>query len=476
MNLFNHRFLIPRLSLLGAFLFLLTGIALADAPEQRIVGGQEADPGEWPWQVALVQKGEDPYFGQFCGGTLIAASWVLTAAHCVENAIASELDVIAGIHDLRNPDPDYRRVAVSGITVHPDWDSDTYNNDLALLKLATAVPARPANGAVLPIAYANLVPANVGPLSGATATVTGWGNRAAQPDPGGSDFPDRLHEVQVPVITNAECQGAYSSITENMICAGLPEGGKDSCQGDSGGPLVVPASGNSWQQAGIVSFGEGCAKPGKPGVYTRVSRYIGWITSTIGGSGGDNLTFLPIVLNVTAAPIQPLQNGNFEAGPVAWRQFSQQGWELIFPKEDLPQQIPPHGGNWAAWLGGDDSERAYLEQLVTVPQASPYLTYFHWIESEDSCDKDYAAIYANSIKITEYTLCSSADTNGWRRQAVDMRTYAGQAVTIRFQVETNASKVSNLFLDDVAFAASARATTEAVQRVSEGSTISKTGR
>lgn len=456
MNHSKIRYLIPRIFLLVALIFVFAGVALADTPQQRIVGGQEATPGEWPWQVALVQKGEDPYFGQFCGGSLISASWVMTAAHCVEGTVAAELDVIAGIHDLRVPNPDYRRVAVSTIQIHPDWNPTTYNNDIALLKLSIPIPARPASGAVLPIAFVNLVPANVGPLTGQTATVTGWGNRAAQPDPGGSDFPDRLHEVEVPIISNADCQGAYGGITENMLCAGLPQGGKDSCQGDSGGPLVVPASGSSWQQAGIVSFGEGCAMPGKPGVYTRVSRYITWINTTIGSGGGTNLTFLPISLYVTTPTPQPLRNGGFESGPVVWREFSQQGWELIYKRPDMPTGVTPHGGDWVAWLGGDDNERAYIEQLVTVPQNTPYLAYFHWIDSEDSCNNDYAAFFANNVKVKEYTLCGQSETNGWRRQSIDLRAYAGQTVTIRFQVDTDGSLVSNLFLDDIAFAANAR--------------------
>jgi hypothetical protein len=475
MKIKNPRSFTVRFFLLTLMVLLFSGIALAETPEQRIVGGQEADPGEWPWQVALVQKGEDAYFGQFCGGSLLSAGWVLTAAHCVEDTVASEVDVIAGIHDLRTPDPDYQRVAVSTIAVHPEWDPNTYDNDIALLKLNSSILPRPASGSVLPIAFANLVPANAGSLAGQTATVTGWGNRAAQPDPGGSDFPDRLHEVQVPIITNADCQAGYPSLTANMLCAGFDEGGKDSCQGDSGGPLVIPASGNNWQQAGIVSYGDGCAKPGKPGVYTRVSQYIEWINTTMGGTTGDNLVFLPVSLNMSAPVAQPLRNGNFEDGPVVWRQFSQQGWDLIYNKANLPEEVPPHGGEWAAWLGGDDGERAYLEQSVVVPQSSPYLSYFHWIESEDTCNNDFAFVFANNNKIKEYTLCSSADTNGWRRQSIDMRSYAGQSVTIRIEVVTDSSLVSNLFLDDVAFAASARdVTATIINEVPTGITVKKT--
>ncbi len=133
---------------------------------------------------------------------------------------------------------------------------------------------------MLPISGAHLVPADVGPLVGVTATVTGWGNRL----PNGQDYPAALQEVEVPIQSNADCRQAYpGGITDNMLCAGLPEGGKDSCQGDSGGPLVVFSAARSrWELAGIVSWGLGCAAPGLPGVYTRVSRFHRWIADETG--------------------------------------------------------------------------------------------------------------------------------------------------------------------------------------------------
>lgn len=299
MNFLFRRSHVFRAVIVLAAVFLCATAALAQA-DPRIVGGQEADPGEWPWQVALVQSGGDTYNGQFCGGSLIAANWVLTAAHCVYTSDTGDLDVVAGIHDLVTPDPGFVRVQLAEIIVHTGWDNGTKDNDVALLRLATPIPERAGSASQLPIQYVHLVAGAIGPLTGATTTVTGWGNRT----PGGSDYPARLHEVEVLVIANGDCSGAYSNLTDNMLCAGVPGGGKDSCQGDSGGPLVYNNSGE-WQQAGIVSFGIGCAEADYPGVYTRVSRYVDWITNAMNPLVPTNFAYVPAILHVPPAPPPP---------------------------------------------------------------------------------------------------------------------------------------------------------------------------
>ena len=270
----------------------LRDVAAQGGNEPTIVGGEEAEPGEWPWQVALVEKGSDLYQNQFCGGTLIADVWVVTAAHCVtKDGIPipiGDFDIIAGIHDLSNPEADIQRRTLVEMIVHSGWNHTSYDNDIALLKLSSPINERPEGPDTLPIEYADLAPENVGELVGEDVTVTGWGNRAANP-PGGNDYPSRLHEVVVPVVSNTDCNAAYGgSITANMLCAGYLLGGKDSCQGDSGGPLVYNNAG-TWQLAGVVSFGRGCAAPGVPGVYARVSRYVPWIQSWTEVSNGVRL-------------------------------------------------------------------------------------------------------------------------------------------------------------------------------------------
>jgi len=254
---------------------------LAQPDSPAIVGGREADPGEWPWQVALIHANGDFYLDQFCGGSLIDPQWVLTAAHCAVDRDPGQLQVVVGIHNLQSPDEGYVVRDVSQIIVHPDYGLATrFDSDIALLKLASPVNYRPGAGAVLPIAGVRLVPPDAGALVGRESTVTGWGNRSAFD----YDFPATLHEVEVPIVSNAECATTYgSSLTPNMVCAGLPEGGKDSCQGDSGGPLVVYNPGQvRWELAGIVSWGYGCAQPGEPGVYTRITSFRQWTLDNTG--------------------------------------------------------------------------------------------------------------------------------------------------------------------------------------------------
>ena len=241
-----------------------------------IVGGREADPGEWPWQVALIHTGGDAYDAQYCGGTLISPNWVVTAAHCAANKTAPQLQVLAGIHNLRTPDAGSLRLDVKRIILHPDYGQATqYDSDIALLELLTPAAFRPMTDHQLPIDGVAAAGANIGPLTGVEATVTGWGNTSSSV----VDYPDTLQEVEVPILSNAECAQAYeNNITGNMVCAGLPQGGRDSCQGDSGGPLVIFNDDTSrWELAGIVSWGYGCALPGLPGVYTRVSSFAQWI-------------------------------------------------------------------------------------------------------------------------------------------------------------------------------------------------------
>jgi secreted trypsin-like serine protease len=183
-----------------------------------------------------------------------------------------ELSVVLGVNDLTQT-PAGQRIAVAQIVAHPEFDIATaYDADVALLRLAA--PAVPnARVQVLP-----LVTAFDGALQapGVPATVTGWGTRTA----GQGDYPDLLYQVAVPIVDPPVCAFTYAAknllVNGNMLCAGLAAGGKDSCQGDSGGPLVVRA-GNGWKQAGIVSWGEGCGLPGLPGIYTRLTQFLGYI-------------------------------------------------------------------------------------------------------------------------------------------------------------------------------------------------------
>uniref|UniRef100_A0A3P9L5Z5 Peptidase S1 domain-containing protein n=1 Tax=Oryzias latipes TaxID=8090 RepID=A0A3P9L5Z5_ORYLA len=231
----------------------------------RIVGGQDAPAGFWPWQVSLQGS------SHFCGGSLINNQWVLTAAHCFPSGSASGVNVVLGLQSLQGSNPNSVSRTITTLIVHPNYNSN--DNDIALLQLSSPVTF---NNYITPVC----LPSTGSTFySGVNTWVTGWGNiRSGVYLPA----PQILQEVQVPIVGNRQCKCSYgaSSITDNMVCAGLLEGGKDSCQGDSGGPLVIKQN-NLWIQAGVVSFGKDCALPNFPGVYTRVSQYQTWINTQI---------------------------------------------------------------------------------------------------------------------------------------------------------------------------------------------------
>ena len=180
---------------------------------------------------------------------------------------------VAGGSTPADDETEGERIPVAEVHVHPDYAEATADNDIALLRLA-----RPAvlTATVKTIPMATVADAAL-VNAGILATVTGWGTRSE----GAPDYPDELYEVQVPIVDQSACEFAYGaigqSITGNMLCAGLPQGGKDSCYGDSGGPLIVPDGNGGFKLAGIVSWGEGCAQPGLPGVYTRVANFVEWV-------------------------------------------------------------------------------------------------------------------------------------------------------------------------------------------------------
>lgn len=297
------------------------GTLLTDAADTRIYGGRPAQQGAWPWQVSLhtasrVQQDNDSkVLSQFCGGSLIARQWVLTAAHCVqdfEKKITPASEILIRTGNVNLWEGDFRRV--SAVFPHPDYNPVRTDNDIALVKLSEPIGNSSGPVGAIPVLR------DGSQLRNGPAVSIGWGLME------GGKIPGVLMETEIDVVSNDTCNAGFAeqtkrdlggyllsvgaaneipeeklqeafsilvpqignALTGNMICAGVASGERSSCNGDSGGPLMMRRADGGWIQVGIVSWGKmplgaqsSCGLPSLYGVYTRVSNYFDWIGTTI---------------------------------------------------------------------------------------------------------------------------------------------------------------------------------------------------
>ncbi|CAG5056917.1 unnamed protein product [Parnassius apollo] len=251
------------------------GVKGSGARAARVMGGEDGAPGEWCWQVALINNNNQ----YVCGAALVGTQWVLTAAHCVTNIVRSGDDyfVRVGDNDLTRKygSPSAQTLLVATTYIHHNHNSQTLDNDIALLKLKTKAELKDGVCLVCLPARDEEHPA------GKRCTVTGYGYMGET-----GPIPLRIREAELPIVNDSECVRKVNAVTEKVFilpsssfCAGGEEG-HDACQGDGGGPLVCQDDG-FYELVGLVSWGFGCGRLDVPGVYVKVSSFIGWINQII---------------------------------------------------------------------------------------------------------------------------------------------------------------------------------------------------
>lgn len=446
-----------------------TGPGATPVPSPRIINGTVAAPGAWPSQVGLLSSGQpDNYQAQFCGGTVINPSWILTAAHCVDGESAGAVDVLTNTQSLVSGGVRHR---AAELRKFPSYNREIFDYDFALVRMGTPTDA--------PLQA--LAAQGAGIASGAQAVTTGWGNQTS----GGNDYPFDLYQTTVPVISNATCSRFYpGGITAQMVCAGAaPYLTTDSCDGDSGGPLMVFQSGR-WVQVGITSSGIGCAD-GYPGIYSRVAAQSNWIKAQVRFGPHSNATdFVKASWrDLYAAPPSNTAlflsvAGQNSTSPTAWLSQQVQGktyqarmggmarlYRAFFLRDPdasgMDYWWKNVNGNWTLWRiadffsqsqefqdsygsldNGEYVDRVYQNVLGRAPEAAGRA---YWVQQLASGKKNRGEVMVGFSESTEYVRANKARTDV-------LITYFGllhrlpEASDVAFwSARSNASLVSALF-------------------------------
>ena len=354
----------------------------------RMVGGQSTPWAEWPWQIALYLRTPDGRNLFMCGGSLIAPGWVLTAAHCFGEetssdpkdwTVATKIEKFAVV----GLPPGAQTRKVKRLVANEGYDSQSHENDIALLQLDQDLPEPPIELQLEPDPDLE---------SHRSVTVTGWGmTRWVVPKedpPGHSIFvdgetkqpvdvtkflPHDLQKADLPLVEVDQCAQAYGDgpqkIDGRNLCAGLPQGGRDACQGDSGGPMMAQSAGGKWRQVGVVSWGAGCALAGYPGVYTRVSAFSPWIKSVVSEDVVATGPVEPAPAPVPSPAPSPASAPAPPPGP-----DGADGPDASAPPARPADENP--AGVAVAFQGGDDVSVGQRVAYVVTTEKPGYLTVF----------------------------------------------------------------------------------------------------
>ena len=240
----------------------------------RIVNGTLSVRGSAPWLARLWDRRLRKHF---CGASIINRAWILTAAHCIitSGILKEDLVVRVGDFDTLSRESGEQLLTVSEIIVYENYNHELYDGDIALIKLAEHIEA--FDDYVRPICIPNATVGDSIITPGVKGQVVGWGRVSEN-----GHYSQFMKEVKLQVRDEWKCeQSTGYLVTRNMFCAGSPKREGDACDGDSGGSFAVEDEDGRWYLAGVVSWGEGCAREGKYGFYTKVPLFYEWIHNTI---------------------------------------------------------------------------------------------------------------------------------------------------------------------------------------------------